>query len=980
MRHLRFGFLLGLISILFAWTYQEKSLKRKDSLKDGHSAPLFLSRGEQWAEEKLKAMSLEEKIGQFFMLATWSNKGEDHQKEIESYVKEHGIGGLIYFQGDRASTRKSITRMQKASKIPLMIAIDAEWGLGMRLNGEERFPYAYTIGAANDPELSGRIGEMIGEECRELGIHLNFAPVADVNSNPENPVIGFRSFSENPDECGVHTRAMLKGMERQGILSSIKHFPGHGDTRHDSHYELPVIKQSKEQLQESELRPFAEGIQAGVSTVMMGHLSVPAIDSSGTPASLSDQVIQGVLRKQLNFKGLVVSDALNMKAVAGRYGKAEVVVKAFQAGTDILLFPENVKDAIRILTEKVNSGEISQAELDRRCKRLLQAKYHVLHPEKKVLEKKTTPTQREWARRQCYEKAMCMVKNNGVLPLVQQYKRVAIVRIGVHSESFSGMASRFHRIEQFHFFSFEEAVDRMKGRFDDYDVILTTVHPTSVLARKNFSIPGNLTSWLEAVPRQKDHILVHFGNPKGLHDLDLERLDALVIAYENHHYAQEAAVQSVFGASEINGKLNFKVSESIARGAGQKLEWGKRLKYSLPEEVGIASEKMNQIDSLVLEGINAGAYPGCQVLFALEGKIIYQKSFGSKTYKNKVPIRNDHVYDIASISKVVGSTAAMMRLQSLSKFSLQNRVKDYLPTLTSKSDVGNIQLRNMLAHQAGLRPWIPFFLETVKDGHPDPSIYSKVRCEGYDIQVAEDLWIRNDYEDYMFKRMLNSPLKRNPRYKYSDLGYYFTRRIVEKEAGCRQDEFLYEEFYGPMGLRNIRYLPHLYFPLERIVPTENDTMFREQVVHGYVHDPGAAMLGGIGGHAGIFSNSHDLAAMMQLFLNGGVYGNHRYIDQSVIKEYTSQQLKGNRRGAGFDRPTGKRRSPCCSMASDQSFGHSGFTGTFTWADPSYGLNYVFLSNRVYPDAANQKINQLSIRTRIQRKMYDILLESGKEHK
>lgn len=941
------------------------------------SEPDYLKGSHSWAEQTLQKLTLEEKVAQFFMVASWPNLNEEHQTEIEQTVINDKVGGIIYFQGSKEQLKNSVKRMQSKSKTPLLIGIDGEWGAAMRVTDADRFPYAYTLGAANDTMLTEKIAGMIAQECRELGIHMNFAPVADVNSNPSNPVIGYRSFGQNTDVVANHVKAYVRGLEKNGILSCIKHFPGHGDTDKDSHYELPTLAHDVEHFKNTEFKPFLAGMEAGTSSVMIGHLSVPALDASKTPASLSPDIIKGVLQQQLQFQGLVISDALNMKAVSDKYGKVDVVVKAYEAGNDILLFPENVHEAIEKIVTKVKSGDFSLEEVNRRCLKILKAKEHAMHfkPAKSY-----SSGDISWAKRDCYEKAFTLLKNEKeTLPIVNAAAKTAIVSIGVQTDAFQTMAKRFHDLDCYHFYSFEEAAERMKQKVGKYEHVITAVHPKGVSAASNYSSPGDINTWLASLTFEIKHSLVLFGNPLVLKDLKKpEAIKALVLAYENHSLAQESAAQLIFGALPAKAKLQFDLSDNYKTGAGIDLKDSKRLKFSQPEEVGVLPQDLAKIDAIVQKGLDAKAYPGCQILVAVDGKVIYRKNFGVVTYEDTVKVNDEHVYDIASISKIVGSTAALMRLQTENKFTLNHYLKDYIPEWVDDSPVGNIYIKNMMAHQAGFTPWIAFYKSTVSKRVLDMSIYSESRKAGFETPVASNLWIRNDYEKTIYSTILRTPLAKSPKYEYSDLGYYFAKKIIEKQSGYALDQFMYREFWDPMGLKNMRYTPLVYFPKERIVPTENDTSFRQRLIHGYVHDPGAAMLGGVGGHAGIFSNSLDLAAMMQLYLNKGFYANRQYISADIVKEYTSQQFKGNRRGAGFDRPTNNRKDgPTCPLVSLESFGHSGFTGTFTWADPAYGLNYVFLSNRVYPDATNKKIQEMHIRSDIQKVIYEALLKARK---
>ncbi len=421
-----------------------------------------------------------------------------------------------------------------------------------------------------------------------------------------------------------------------------------------------------------------------------------------------------------------------------------------------------------------------------------------------------------------------------------------------------------------------------------------------------------------------------------------------------------------------SGKLPVSLNTSMPHGFGLTINWAGRLKFSQPEEIGIASAKLNEIDRIAENAIAKGAFPGCQVVVAVKGKIIYRKSFGKPTYESADSVTNTDLYDLASVSKIVGSTLGVIHLQSNGKFSLDKKLQDYLPELTSGSDYGKIVLREMMAHQAGLTPWIPFYKRTLKNGSPDPSLYVSERKEGYTQQVAKDLFIRNSYTDSIYEQILQTPLGQR-KYEYSDLGYYFIKKILEKESGRHFENYLSEEIYKPMGLRTMCYRPLQHFNKNQIMPTEDDQAFRKQLIHGYVHDPGAAMLGGVGGHAGVFANATDLASLMQLFLNKGTYGGVNYLKKEVVEEYTKAQCPGNRRGAGFDRPSASGGGPCHSSASQSSYGHSGFTGTLVWVDPMYEINYVFISNRVCPDQGNWKIRDMNIRTEIQRLIYEAVI-------
>lgn len=923
----------------------------------------------------IDSMTLEEKIGQFFMVAAYSNKDSSHSKVLRNLIHDSHIGGLIFFQGEAQKMQEMIEGFQKDSKIPLLIGMDAEWGTAMRLFGEERFPYQYTMGAADDIKLTNKISMMIAADCLEKGVHINFAPVADVNSNPDNPVIGFRSFGSESQLVARHVGSFVMGHEQQGLLSCVKHFPGHGDTYLDSHLELPVIRNTVEYIDSIDGLPFEEGFKQGASSVMIAHLSVPSIDSTGLPATLSSTIIQDHLIKKYNYKGLIISDALNMKAVADRYGKAEVAVRAFEAGCDILLYPEDVKLAVQLIADKVRSGEISMEEIDRRLKKILKVKNEVFseneswyhfHEDEIVATKKLV-----------YEKSITVLKNDDVLPIPSFDKKIACISLGPHTESLIESMQLIADVDHFHAFTGAEAIQKYADIIKEYDLIITSVHSNSLRSKNDYGYPAEWRKWVKHIPLEMDHILLLAGNPLVLKNDDVSSdVDALVVSYENHELALDRLGQFVMGAFESKGTLPISINDVWSAGYGVHVEWGGRLKYGSPYEFGISSEKLAQIDTAINRSIADGVFPGCQIVAAYDGVIIYRKSFGFQTYDSLIPITDNNIYDLASVTKIAASTASLMNLESKELFSLDNSLGDYLNELTDSTAYDRMKIKSMMAHQAGLYPWIPFYLKTLTNGLPDSSVYLDHKEGVYANRVTEHLWMDTNYVDVMYQRILETKVSGSS-YKYSDLGYYFMKKIIEQQGGFPLEEFVQKTFYKPLGLRTMGYNPVDRFSLDIISPTEDDHAFRQELIHGYVHDQGAAMMGGVCGHAGLFSNATDLASMMQLFLNKGQVGGVSYFTQEVADKYTGCQFcPKNRRGAGFDKPVRSLEGgPTCGLVSLSSFGHSGFTGTYAWADPEYKINYVFLSNRVYPDAENWKIVKTGIRTEVQRIIYEAVREA-----
>jgi beta-glucosidase-like glycosyl hydrolase/CubicO group peptidase (beta-lactamase class C family) len=933
--------------------------------------PYFLRENDQWAQELLKSLSLEEQIAQSFMVAAWPFKGSEHQEEIDSLIKHYKIGGLITFQGTKEDTKAILNHYQSISKIPLLIGLDAEWGASMRISNGEKFPHQLTMGAANEPKQTQIIAEAMADELIDLGVHLSFSPVMDVNTNPENPIIGFRSFGASPLIAGNLGSAMIKGLEGKNVLSCMKHFPGHGDTDLDSHLELPTVNKTLQELEIVDWAPFKMGRLAGGSAIMMAHLNVPALDSTGTPSSLSSIIIQDYLRKRMKFSGLVISDALNMKGVTKIYGEVDVCAKAYLAGNDILLYPSKIKASIDAIVKLVEDGLISKKEVEDKCLRILKAKYFSIEKQKES--KMVNPYLLDYAQMRISEKALTVLKNDNAIPVKDVNAKFLVLNVGVERHDFENRLPFYlpNKVDVIHAYSGEEVVKRRLDTIASYDVVFINVYANSMWPYNDFSFPKGWREMVENLPETPSTIVTLFGNPYAAKGIELNKTNSVILAFENSNFTAERAVQLIFGSFQGDTKLPVSISNDFPEGYGVQTPKASRLKFTVPEEVGASREKLKQIDSIALDGIKNSAYPGCQIVAAKEGKIFYRKSFGHYTYDSLRQVNDSTVYDIASITKVASSTISLMKLQDDGRFSLNSSLRDYLPEFYENSDHGTIKTREMLAHQAGLSPWIPFYIKTLVDGKPSELFYNAVKNDSMSRIVADNLYMLDSYEDTMMAKILNTRLNKK-RYKYSDVGYYHLKTIIESITEQELDEFTLNNFYLPMGLTSLRYNPLNFYNRHIIAPTELDSYFRHQLIQGHVHDMGAAMTGGVGGHAGLFSTATDLASLMQMLLNKGIYGGKRYLSESVIDEYTKCQFcPSNRRGAGFDKPVRSLDGgPTCDLVSLSSFGHSGFTGTQTWADPEHGINYVFLSNRVYPSAENWKLVKMSIRTEIQRLIYE----------
>jgi beta-N-acetylhexosaminidase len=968
-------FLVFLLFVIISFSFIPKILKQD---------PPFYSSNTRWADSVFKTLSPDERIAQLFMVAAYSNKDNVHVKEVKELVNKYKIGGLIFFQGGPVRQAILANCYQSCSKVPLLISIDGEWGLAMRLDSTTKFPRQMTLGAIQNDSLIYEMGVEIARQTKRMGMQVNFAPDIDINNNPLNPVIGNRSFGENKKNVARKGIMYMKGMQDNHVLACGKHFPGHGDTDSDSHKTLPTIKSSRARLDTLELYPFKELIAEGLGSMMVAHLSIPALDTTPNLAStLTKSIVTGLLKDTLGFKGLIFTDALNMKGVSKFYKPGEVEVKALVAGNDVLLFPEDVPTGIKEVKAAIERGEISQEEIDKRCMKILLVKQwsglnHYSKIKLKNLYEDLNTKQAELINRKLTEASLTLLQNkNDILPLQNlESSKIASLSLGYKELTiFQQTLSNYAPISHFGIDkdAKQSVFDSLQTQLKTYNPIIIHINNTNNKPDKNFGLTPSVVALLKVLIRDHKVVLNVAANPYILAKLDsIQFADAVIMTYENSDYSESYSAQLIFGGVAASGKLPVTASSFFQVGQGIFTKQV-RFKYTIPEELNVNSKTLSKIDSIVLKGIKDKVFPGCQVLVAKNGNVIYQKSFGAHTYETKVKVKNSDLYDIASITKIAASTVSLMKLVDEGKVRLDEPLRSYLPALEG-TNKQNIIIREMMSHQAGLKDWIPFWTKTVnKDGTYKVGVYNKTPNDLYSKRVANDLYISKYYEDTIYKSIIESPLKESGKYVYSDLGYYFIKKIIEDKTKSAMNIYVQESFYAPLGLTTMSYKPLSRFDLNRIVPTEFDAKFRKQQIHGDVHDQGAAMLGGVGGHAGLFSNANDLAVMMQLFMNYGTYGGKRYIDSSTVKEFTKcQYCNDNRRAIGFDKPemNPDKDSPVCRCVSYLSFGHAGFTGTLAWADPTNQLVYVFLSNRVYPDADDNKLAKSGIRTKIQEVIYD----------
>ncbi|MEZ4876896.1 MAG: glycoside hydrolase family 3 N-terminal domain-containing protein [Flavobacterium sp.] len=934
-----------------------------------------------WVDSIYNQMTFEEKVGQLFMVAAYSNKDAAHSAEIDKLVSDYKIGGLIFFQGGPGRQARLTNRYQAKAKVPLFIGIDAEWGLSMRLDSTYRYPWNMTLGAIQDLKLIEKVGENMGKESKRLGIHFNFSPVLDINTNPKNPIIGFRSFGENKKNVSEKAIALMKGIQGNGVFTTGKHFPGHGDTSTDSHYALPLVTASKEHIEKIELYPYKRMFDEGMVSVMVAHLSVPSLESdANVPTSLSKNVVTDLLKKELGFDGLIFTDALNMKAASNFKKPGDIDLEAFLAGNDVLLFSENVPVAVEKLRTAYQDGVITEERLAESVKKILKYKYKIglnaYEPVELInLYNELNMPAKNALTYQLYENAVTVIKNDDeLLPIKKLDQKIAYIKLGDDDNTtFVSTLKKYTEITEIK----ETNLDSIKKQLKDFGTVIIGFHKSDK-AWKNHDFNLQEIQLIEGISKQNKVILDVFAKPYSMLQIpNFDNITAVVASYQNNPIAQEVSAEIIFGALGAKGKLPVSITNQFRAGSGIKTESINRLGFTLPENVGMNATKFAQIDKIANKAIDAKMTPGIQVLVARKGKVIYQKSFGYQTYAKQVKVKNTDLYDVASLTKMVATLPNVMQVYDKHKVSLETTLGEMLREFKN-SNKENITFKELLSHYAQLQAWIPFYKETLDaNGKPSEKYYRKTYSKEFSKQVCENLFIRNDYEDTIMKKIINSPLLDKKEYKYSDFTFIILKKYLEKVTGKSLDELTYTNFYKSMGMNNTMFNPLRKFDASVIAPTEIDTYYRYTTLQGYVHDMEAAMEGGIGGHAGIFSNSLDLAKMMQMYLQKGTYGDKEYFSERTFNDFNTCYFceSGNRRGLGFDKPQLGTSGPTCGCVAMSSFGHTGFTGTMAWADPETDIIYIFLSNRTFPDSnASNRLSKENIREDIQKIIQEAIVE------
>ncbi len=934
-----------------------------------------------WVDSLYNTLTLKEKVGQLYTVQVFSNQDEKAKNTLVELIKDYNIGGVIFSKGDPISQAKLDNELQSISKIPLLVSMDAEWGLSMRLDSTFTFPWNMTLGAVKNDKLIEQTGRQIGEHCKRLGVHLNFAPVVDINTNPKNPIIGNRSFGEDKDNVTQKALAFMKGMQSAGVLANAKHFPGHGDTETDSHKTLPTIDFDLKRIDSVEMYPYKKLIKEGLSSVMVAHLNVPSLETkSNYPSSLSNHIITDILKDSLRFKGLIISDALTMKGAANFNESGEIDLAAFLAGNDILLMSENPKIGITKIMDAYYEGKITEERLEYSVKKILNAKFKVGLNHYKPIElnhllEDLNRIKDDALYEDIIEDALTVVKNKAnLLPLKRlETKTIAYVKMGDDDgSSFLDELKKYTKVHEVK----AEKLDELLTQLKPYNTIIIGFHRSNQDPWKSYEFSDQELVWLYEIARTHTIVLDVFVKPYALSDLhSIENIESVIVSYQNSKIAQQKSAQLIFGAIPSKGSLPVSVGEFFKVGDGIFNNSIKRLSYTIPERVGMNSEKFKKIDSVAQYAIDNKMTPGIQLLIARKGKVIYNKNFGKHTYDGDEPVTSNDIYDVASLTKILGTLPLLMELEEQGIVSLNSKLSELLPQYKN-SNKKDITIKKMMSHYARLSPWIPFYNATIDSlsKKPNEKYYRKEPTGKFNIQVANDLFLRSDYQDTIQKIIRDSKLLSRSQYMYSDLPYYILKKFIETHYDKPLDELVQDHFYGSLGANLTMYNPYHKISNRNIVPTEIDDYFRHQEIQGYVHDMGAAMQNGVGGHAGIFSNTNDVAKIMQMYLQKGFYGGKRYFKPETIDKFNTCYYchRDVRRGIGFDKPQLGKDGPTCGCVSMTSFGHSGFTGTYAWADPEQEIVYVFLANRTYPKADQNLLLKEGIRTEIQRLIYEAI--------
>ncbi|MFZ1705155.1 MAG: glycoside hydrolase family 3 N-terminal domain-containing protein [Saprospiraceae bacterium] len=1064
------------------------------SFVSAQTKPAFLTQfNAEWVDSVFQTLSLEQKIGQLLMpRGNFSGRAHDI-KQLKEWVQKYKIGGLVFFAGNPSIQIEITNELQSLSEVPLFIGQDFEWGLAMRLDSTIRFPYALSLGAlTQNQSWIETMGEEMGKQCKRMGVHINYAPVVDINNNPANPVINFRSFGENKEDVANKAWSFVKGMEKSNIICTAKHFPGHGNTGVDSHHDLPIITATIDQLHQTELWPFTSLIKKGLPGIMSAHIHVPALDSKENfPSTLSRPTITDLLRKELGFEGLVFTDAMDMQAVVKNFSQGEAVILALIAGNDIIETFIDVPTVVEAIKQALKDGRLTNEWLDFKVRKILKAKSWVgLDSYKTIPKENLIPDLNSYQSTSINHvlaaSSLTLLKNeNNVLPLNQNTPKTVFIFLNPPIKN--ELLDMVLNYGQFDMISLsKQKMDSIETHsfllsLESYEKIVVAAFFTEIRPAQQYGLNEKWITILNTLANHPNNILLWLGNPYGLPKIEFSSYKAILTCYQETAFTQKALGQAIFGAIDVNGQLPVSIHPKLFLGLQKKMIHNGLLKYGLGELTAIQGQIIQQkVDSMMSNALSDNYFPGAVVEIVYKGNVILQQAFGNTVYTDQITNQNNPtypsdktdvmdgsssgssgkisnvqpnkilpslsvntIYDLASVTKVAATALVLMRWVDEGKIRIDQTLADHLPELKN-TPIGQATFRDLLTHRSGLPAWIPFwkttidsvetlkkailrnpelaqkcviqtkkpfflfrwfgrkpkqtidYEKTVKDKNNElwnvvvsvgniiwkKEIYSSNKQPEFSIYISDSMWLRNDFPDEILTQIANTPIGKKGTYVYSDLHYYFYPKLCLALTGKSFEDYL-DEIYDDIGLSSFSFSPLDHYSKNQIAPTEMDSSFRNTLIHGNVHDEGAIMMAGVSGHAGLFGNANDLTKLMYLYLNKGQYGNQRFLSEEVILEFTRYQfpLEKNRRGLAFDKKdftSGINNAP--SLASDLAFGHSGFTGTYVWADPKHELVFVFLSNRVFPSRDNKKISENFFRQKLCDEVYKVIINDSEDSK
>tara|TARA_Y100000782_G_C10185506_1_gene266250 strand:+ start:2460 stop:5342 length:2883 start_codon:yes stop_codon:yes gene_type:complete len=918
----------------------------------------------QWVDSVMATLSTTQKLQQLIVYEGGQSQGDfkKEKKALEStlpgnYFAQSVDSGLIDESAYEIFPFRSLTFEQ---------LLDTLQASGMF------FPNPTALGSVQKDSLILAFGFLSGQWMRANGFHLLYGLNGKILAEKSERANYFGS-----DKAVVQRAVSLlrQGVENAGVITVLTGFPGYDADAQN------CIMASYNTLQSEPFFIYQSILEEGIGGVEIPAVTIPALDSNITyPIYASSALTPTILRNKWHYRGLVFANAIDLK---NNFTESEITIysNALRNGTDVFRINQQPDKIIEALEKAFSDSLIDTTIVDEHCRKVLLAKYWSKAVSEEVNTEELYLNLQVLSRALTEHSVVLLNNENELLPFERlDTLQLAHLSIGNVSNQFNATATLYANVANYKVGYAPTAYERnaIMDSIAESNTVIITVGQDEKL-EKEFN---EVADFIRTVQRKHKTVLVWLAEEKLLTQFDgTENAAATLLAWADNAQTEEIAAQLLFGGRVPTAKLSVEVKEEWPQGYGLTYREAIRFTYGIPEEFGISANSLTKIDSIAQHGIDEQAYPGCEIFVAKAGKVIYNKSFGHFTYEEKRAVQSSDIYDLASITKIGASIVSLMHLQDLGEVNLDQTLGDLIPDIVGNTEYANIQLRQMLAHQAGLKSWIPFYTATLVNGVPRYDVYSLAQNETYPYRVADGLYINKNYPDSILKRITDTPLNESGHYLYSDLGYYFLQQIIEQKTGMPLDQYVQKTFYQPLGMNRTSYLPREKFELEEIVPTEYDVVFRKQQIQGDVHDPGAAMMGGVAGHAGLFSTANDFAKLMQMFMQYGTYGGERFLKEETVKEYTKCQFCAdeqydNRRGAGFDKPVRDGGSgPTCNCVSYTSFGHTGFTGTIAWADPEEQIVFVFLSNRVYPSASNKKLIKMGIRTDIMQVIYDAVSEA-----